>query len=144
MTHDHIGVCACCAPEPTEQDHARWERWRQLRARKERATTDDERARLAREEEWLRGESMKEMMTAELEAEQKWFWLSFADERGFLGVTIVEAGGIIEATVRARMHDANPGGEVQAVILDPDNLPDESLRNRLLSEEELRANGLIG
>lgn len=93
------------------------------------------------------GERMQEMFAEELDSERKWYWLSFADEEGtgeFLGVAIVEAGGIIEATVRARMHGCNPGGGVRAVVLDPENLPDESLRYRLLSKEELKENGLIG
>lgn len=92
------------------------------------------------------GERMQEMFREELEAERKWYWLSFADEEEtgkFLGVAIVEAGGIIEATVRARMHGCNPGGGVQAVVIPPENLPKESLRYRLLSEDELRENGLI-
>lgn len=128
--------------EPTALDLARWERWRDLRARQAEATTEEEHLTLALEEEALRIESTEELLNQDLNKERVWYWLSFVDETGFLGVSIVQGGGIIEATSAARTLGCNPGGEVMATEIDIDNVP-EQYRNRLLSERELRDAGLI-
>lgn len=131
--------------EPTAQDLARWEKWDDLRARQAAATTDAERKALAIEQEKLEEDSVKEMMRQDMSTEPQWLWLSFrdVDANKSLGVAIVEGGGIMEATLNARRHDCNPGGEVLGYVLDPEHLPAPELRNRLLSEEELEAAGLI-
>lgn len=129
--------------EPTEADEARWARWRDLRARQAAATTDLQRAMLAVEEEELSQESIKETLKQDMSVEPVWMWLSFADETGNLGVAIVEGGGVVEAALNAKLRGCNPGGEVLAYPLDPEHLPPEELRNRLLSEGELRATGLL-
>jgi hypothetical protein len=127
---------------PTATDIRRWEQWDDLRARQEAATTDAEIAALKLEEDAMRDAGMKELMHQDMSQEPVWFWLSFVDEDGtFLGVSIIEAGGIMEATVKARMHGCNPGGEVRAYPLD--YVPEERLRNRLFSKAELEAEGLI-
>lgn len=129
--------------EPTTTDLARWKKWADLRARQEAATTDAERLTLALEEEALREESLDELLEQDLSSEARWFWLSFADDTGFLGVVIIQAGGIIEATTAARTRGINPGGEVRAYpLFDMEKIPEEC-RNRLLSEQELRDAGLI-
>jgi hypothetical protein len=116
-------------------DEERWAKWDDLRARQAAATTDEERAALAREEDALRDEGIGQMLGQELSAEKQWLWLSFADETGFLGASIVEGGGIMEATMRARLLGCNPGGEVLGEPLT--NLPPEEYRERLLSREEI-------
>lgn len=68
-----------------------------------------------------------------------WWWLSFADESGNLGVAIVgPADDIASAAILAKMHDCNPGGEVLGFPAPPDIEPlimdDE--RFRLLSKDE--------
>lgn len=131
--------------EPTEQDLARWAKWDDLRAREAEATTDEERAALALERDQLDAESVKEMLHQDMATEPSWFWLSFrdVDENKNLGVAIVEGGGIMEACLNAKLAKCNPGGEVMGYPLDPEHLPAEELRYRLLSEEELVEAGLI-
>lgn len=131
--------------EPTAQDLARWEKWDNLRARQAAATTDEERKALAIEQEQLEEDSIKEMMRQDMSSEPHWLWLSFRDVEAdkSLGVAIVEGGGIMEATMNAKRHGCNPGGEVLGYVLDPENLPAPEFRNRLLSEEELISAGLI-
>lgn len=140
-------MCEVCmheeGREPTEADEARWSRWRDLRARKEAATTDLQRALLDLEEEQLQRESITEVLKQDMSVEPVWMWLSFADETGSLGVAIVEGGGVVEAALNAKLKGCNPGGEVMAYPLPPEHLPAEELRNRLLSAEDLRAAGLI-
>ena len=41
-----------------------------------------------------------------------WWYLSFADDDGFLGGVYVEAESFLEAVTQADVHGANPGGEV--------------------------------
>lgn len=129
--------------EPTEVDLARWEKWRDLRARQAEATTEEELITLALEEEDLRDEGIDELLNQDLGNEREWYWLSFADEHEFLGVVIIQAGGVMEATTAARTRGINPGGSVRAYPLDPEKLPPEALRNRLLGEVELNEAGLI-
>lgn len=131
--------------EPTEQDLARWDRWEDLRKRESQATTDAEREALALEREALLLESTKEVLSQDMAEEPRWLWLSFrdVDTNTNLGVAIVEGGGVVEAALNARLRGCNPGGEVLAYPLDPDHLPPEELRNRLLSAEELEAAGLV-
>lgn len=130
--------------EPTEQDLARWAKWKDLRKREAEATTDAEREALTAERELLHMEGIKEVMSQDMNRETQWFWLSFRDveTNTNLGVAIVEGGGVMEAALNAKRYKCNPGGEVLAYPLDPDNLPAEIYRYRLLSGEELEAAGL--
>jgi hypothetical protein len=73
-----------------------------------------------------------------------WYWLSFANKRGFLGGTIVWAHGIETAVLRARELNISSGfhGEVEIFCEPiPDRIMKEhisaDLRNRLLSEDEV-------
>jgi hypothetical protein len=73
--------------------------------------------------------------------------MSFADpdkEPGtqFLGVCIVQGGGIAEATQTAWDLGINPGGEIQAHPIPEEHVPDEKYRLRLLSRDELEEAGL--
>lgn len=53
--------------------------------------------------------------TREIEAEEatqpeEWQWLSFADEIGARGVSIVKARGLLDAVKKASAKGMNPGG----------------------------------
>jgi len=131
----------------TETDEARWEKWRDLRARKAEATTDEEREALAREEDALRDEGVAELLIQDFQQEKEWVWLSFTDPSlppgsQFLGVSIVEAGGIMEAALVAYGHGCNPGGEVKGIVIPPEQVPGEEYRYRLMSKDELEEAGL--
>jgi hypothetical protein len=69
---------------------------------------------------------------------KSWWWLSFADDDGFRGVAIVQAGDVIEGVTEAWRLEINPGGGVLSV-----QIPDERLslypvemRNVLLNREQ--------
>lgn len=134
--------------EPTSTDLARWEKWADLRARQEAATTDAEKITLALEEEALWEEGFNELTNQDLSNDPVWYWLSFADAslpvgKQFLGVAIVRAGGVVEAAQIAHMMGCNPGGEVKAIEIPPEHVPHRDLCYRLLSEQDLKDAGLI-
>ena len=159
--------------EPTERDLARWAKWEDLRKREAEAKAAYEQhvsdigerhsdtacppltramckyatelRRLVLERDELHLEGIKEVMSQDMSKETQWFWLSFrdVDTNTNLGVAIVEGGGVVEASLRAKLRGCNPGGEVMAYPLDPERLPAEELRYRLLSSEELEAAGLV-
>lgn len=131
--------------EPTAEDLARWAKWDDLRKREAAATTDEERAALEIERDALHLEGIKQVMRKDMAQESRWFWLSFrdVDTNTNLGVAIVEGGGVVEASLNAKLKGCNPGGEVLAYPLDPDHLPAAHMRNRLLQESELEEAGLI-
>jgi hypothetical protein len=74
-----------------------------------------------------------------------WWWLSFADGnrpvgQQFLGAALVQADDFITATTVAHVKGCNPGGEVLAFPVPPDDGPPPTgYRNRLLSRSELEA-----
>lgn len=86
----------------------------------------------ARVEELLREESTKE---------PQWWWLSFADNRGWLGGICVFASGITSAVLRTHQLGINPGGECRATPLPPGTVPSEDWQERLLSRADLDADG---
>lgn len=63
------------------------------------------------------------------------YYLSFADETGFLGAVFIEAHGIVTATEKAHELGINPGGEV--ACWGPVPPPVDEGMNRLLSKEEV-------
>lgn len=70
-------------------------------------------------------------------AELRWWYLSFADDTGFLGAVVVEAFGITDALHQAHLRKINPGGDVRGLPWPADvGLPAPSERNRLLAAEE--------
>lgn len=131
----------------TDVDLKRWADFADLRARKKLATTDEERAALAIEEEALRDRGIDELMEKDMSKPESWWWLSFADPNKdpgeqFLGVIITTGGGIGEITQKLWLMGINPGGEVQAYPLPDDHIPDEQYRNKLLSKDDLEEAGL--
>lgn len=139
---DHADAWLKEALAVTEIDLRRWADWKDLRARKEIATTDAEKAELTLEEEALRQRGINEVLEKDMGQREQWWWLSFADPgkptgEQFLGVIIVLAGGIGEATQKLWDMGINPGGEVRAYPIPEEHVPDEQYRNKLLSREEL-------
>ena len=83
-----------------------------------------------------------EVLTEESSEPLAWWWLSFADgERPkgqqFLGACLVQAQGLLGATLAARLLGLNPGGEVKGVGPIPtDTEFPPGWTNRLLNREE--------
>ena len=69
-----------------------------------------------------------------MSTEQRWWWLSFADDDGFRGLVILEAPGFIAAVEKSRELGINPGGQVRGLEIPPHgmHLFPEKYRNRLL------------
>lgn len=72
------------------------------------------------------------------ENEERWWYLSFTDEKKFKGAILVRAHGIVTARLRVGELGFNPAGEVLGVPV-PEGafLPAECCRNRLLTADEL-------
>jgi hypothetical protein len=68
-----------------------------------------------------------------------WWWLSFADDDGFLGACIVEAPDVVQAAIQAFRHGCNPGGEVVGVKIPPDAVLGPNDTYRLIPEAEALA-----
>lgn len=70
----------------------------------------------------------------------RWYYLSFADDGGFLGGVIVGSCGFLTAIQRATELGINPGGEVMCTPIPRKDLcrvpPD--LRNQLLPQDKVR------
>ncbi len=78
-----------------------------------------------------------QILTDELSQPLRWFYLSFADDKGFLGAAIVETCGEMHAIELAHTLGINPGGEVMVFEV-PEGAPlPEAAKNRLLSKNEL-------
>jgi hypothetical protein len=67
------------------------------------------------------------------------WWLSFADETGFLGVCIVSAASLPQAAQVAHRLGCNPGGQIQGHTVPEDIQIDSKWKQRLLSKEECDA-----
>ncbi len=72
----------------------------------------------------------------------RWY-LSFADERGFLGAAIVQAQGITTATMRAHRLGINPGGQVAAYEVPSEVEIQPGMMDRLLNREEAESLGRV-
>lgn len=66
------------------------------------------------------------------------FWLSFADDEGFLGACLVEAADMVDAVTRTHLQGINPGGEVKIVgPIPPGTMPESYPVGRLLAKAEI-------
>jgi hypothetical protein len=72
----------------------------------------------------------------ECQPERAWY-LSFADDTGFLGAVIVKAHGITDAMFKTQHLGINPGGEIAAIPIPEDHIPADKYFNRLLSKQEI-------
>jgi hypothetical protein len=86
------------------------------------------------------------LLAKERQRRGQWHWLSFVNQRGFLGAAIVWAHGMETAVLRARELKISQGfcGKVE-VFCEPvrtrvikEHIPPD-LRNRLLSQDEVLA-----
>ena len=104
----------------------------------------------------------------QLRRRMKTYWLSFCDERTGenIGICVVEVSEedideaaeviktvnpdaspsdsekwAIAAIGESIKMECNPGGEAQAIQVDPAQLPADIPRNRLIQQDELRRNG---
>jgi hypothetical protein len=68
---------------------------------------------LALPPEERRRAGLQRMLADESNKAPYWHYLSFADERGFLGVCWIKAGGLLDACRIAHTRGCNPGGEVK-------------------------------
>lgn len=146
LEEEEVEALLAAAHQITDVDCRRWAKWNDLRRRQALATTAAERAALALEEDALRDQGAQEILDKDLSRKEQWHWLSFVSNEGenrFLGVCVVLAGGIGEATEKAWAMGINPGGQVACFTLSEGQVPDEQYRNRLLSSEELEEAGLI-
>ena len=78
-----------------------------------------------------------QLLTDELSQPVRWFYLSYADDDGFLGAVIVEARGPVHAFELAQRLGINPGGEVAAWEVPAELPPPAEATNRLLSKHDL-------
>jgi hypothetical protein len=74
------------------------------------------------------------------------FFISFANQSGFLGATVVSAPSQLDALDEATRRGFNPGGEAAILPMPPIMTPKDinemdSYRNRLVSKQELLSNG---
>jgi hypothetical protein len=67
------------------------------------------------------------------------WYLSFADETGFLGACIVPAEDMIGAVTMAHVLGCNPGGEVAGAPVPADAPMDHWPRGEVLSRERIAA-----
>lgn len=67
------------------------------------------------------------------------WWLSFANDGGFLGGALVRGDTFPHAIAEAHRLGINPGGEVQGVELPGDDEPPDHEMNRLYSKAELES-----
>lgn len=69
---------------------------------------------------------------------ERWWYLSFASDAGFIGGMVVRANGVITARLRVAELGLNPGGEMLAMpVVDGVPLPDAHFHNRLLTKAEV-------
>ena len=74
---------------------------------------------------------------------QKWWWLSFADETGFLGAVVTRAHGITTAIMKTHSLGINPGGEVAGFELademmdTPEGRKHTQFADQLLSKKDI-------
>lgn len=86
-------------------------------------------------------EELVRMTRRDRSAEWVDWWLSFADESGFLGACIVPGADLIDAAGNAHALKCNPGGEVQGYAIPQEDRPflERKWMGRLLTREEAEA-----
>ena len=87
-------------------------------------------------------ERKRQLLAAEKSQPADWWYLSFADEGGFLGACVLRAPGMATAIQRSHQLGINPGGQVAGFDLGPELPPAVAgigITDRLLSKAELEA-----
>ena len=85
-----------------------------------------------------RQDGISEVLYEEIQCgKSQWWYLSFADDSGFLGGCIVNALGPTDAVLQAHKMGINPGGEVLSILI-PDGAPlEDGWKNKLLSKQDM-------
>jgi hypothetical protein len=84
-------------------------------------------------------ERVQQLLKEEADKPRRWWYLSFADEKKFLGGFIVRARGITSARMAmVALGIKSPGGEVLSAPIDDDKVPESKYRYRLLTKEEIK------
>jgi hypothetical protein len=84
-----------------------------------------------------RQKRIAEYLAKETSEPALWWHLSFADDTGFLGVTIIQARGMITAVQLSHALGVNPGGEVQANTVDLCVPPPDAIHGKLVTDKKL-------
>ena len=79
-----------------------------------------------------------EELGKELKNPLVWWYLSFSEPKKFLGVVVLEAHGIVHASMKANAMKINPGGQMIGAVIPPEvPLPLAADRNRILSRADV-------
>jgi len=70
---------------------------------------------------------------------ERWWYLSYAGDDGFHGACIVRGQEIVTAAQEAHRLRISPGGQVLGSEIPDEELPEESFRERLLTEADVKA-----
>lgn len=83
-------------------------------------------------------ERIAKLLAAEARTPECWYLLSFVDESGFLGATVLRAQGMLTAIRQAHKLGINPGGEVMATPM-PAALkaPPDEICEKLIQDKTL-------
>lgn len=84
-------------------------------------------------------ERVEKLLAEEAKQPLGWWYLSFAEPGKFLGAAFIQARGMTLAIRRAHSLGINPGGEVAAWLIPPEEahkIPRDQ-KHRLLAKEEL-------
>jgi hypothetical protein len=82
---------------------------------------------------------IRKLVKEEQDQPERMWYLSFADERGFLGGIIIKAHGFTEAMIKSHAMKINPGGEVQGCVIPEEHIPPKEYHNRLLTKEQFES-----
>lgn len=86
------------------------------------------------------------LLSKEAETEKLgYWWISFADEKGFRGVIITEAVGFMTALQKTHRLGISPGGQVRGIPVPADadvKFFDKKHHDKVLSKEYISANDL--
>lgn len=84
------------------------------------------------------GDRLDELLREETErGVVSWWWISFADGRGFLGACIVSAFGMVDAVKQAHLLGINPGGQALGREVPPGVEVPDGAKKRLLSRDDI-------
>jgi hypothetical protein len=79
------------------------------------------------------------LLAEEKDLPTKWWYISFADDDGFLGGVVIKGKGFTSAIMASHRLGINPGGEAMGIEIPPDHEPPESAVGRLLSRAEVES-----
>ncbi len=84
-----------------------------------------------------RQKRIAEFLAKEASEPELWWYISFADETGFLGVTIIRARGMATAVRLSHALGANPGGQTLSHALDFCVPPPDAIHGKLVKDKKM-------